>query len=162
MKLKYRYPALLSAALELSVALAAPSIHSRHTTLSECLVEAQVPIMGSSSTEWAKTILPYNLRAKYTPALLAIPESVNHVSAAVKCARAYGAKVQARGGGHSYAAMSIGGTDGSFIVDMKKFKSISVTSTGIATVGSGVRLGDLAIYLYNSGKRALPHGLCPG
>jgi len=107
--------------------------------------------------------MPFNLRAKYTPALLAIPESVSHVSFAVKCAKAYGAKVQARGGGHSYASMGLGGTDGSFIVDMKKFKSISLDlSSNIATVGAGVRLGDLATYLYHSGKRALPHGICPG
>lgn len=117
--------------------------------------------MESCSTGWNETIVPFNLRARYQPALLAIPENVNHVSIAVKCAKQYGAKVQARGGGHSYAAMGLGGKDGSFIVDMKKFKSIAV-DRNVATVGAGVRLGDLATYLYNSGKRALPHGLCPG
>lgn len=151
-----KYLTLLAAAL--SVAQAAPP---NHTTLSECLVDAQVPSLGPCSTGWNQTIMPYNLRANYTPVLLAIPKTVDHVSAAVKCAKAYGAKVQARGGGHSYAAMGLGGTDGSFIIDMEKFKSISLYNN-IATVGAGVRLGNLATYLYSSGKRALPHGLCPG
>ncbi|KAF8421205.1 hypothetical protein EV426DRAFT_637805 [Tirmania nivea] len=153
------YLTLLAAAL--SVVQADQLILPKQNTLLECLVEAQVPIMESLSTGWNQTIMPFNLRAKYTPALLAIPESVYHVSAAVKCAKAYGAKVQARSGGHSYAAMGLGGTDGSFIVDMKKFKLISL-SNNIAIIGAGVRLGDLATYLHNSGKRALPHGICPG
>lgn len=155
-----KYLALL--ALAFSVVQAAPSLVQRHTTLAECLVESQVPIVESCATGWSEAIEPFNLRAKYTPLLLAVPETVTHVSAAVKCAKGYGVKVQARGGGHSYAAMGLGGRDGSFIVDMKKFKSISIDSNKIATVASGVRLGDLATYLYNNGKRALPHGLCPG
>ncbi|KAF8463457.1 hypothetical protein BDZ91DRAFT_306170 [Kalaharituber pfeilii] len=150
---------LLAAAL--SVAHAAPSLVHRHTTLSGCLVESQVPYIGSSSTNWTEVIEPFNLRAKYTPVLLAIPETVDQVSKAVKCAAQYGVKVQARGGGHSYAAMGLGGTDGSFVVDMKKFKSITLQND-IATVGAGVRVGDLATYLYNNGQRAIPHGLCPG
>jgi hypothetical protein len=34
--------------------------------------------------------------------------------------------------------------------------------TGIATVGGGVRLGNLALGIYAQGERALPHGTCPG
>jgi len=155
-----KYLALLAAAL--SVVQAAPSIVARHTTLAECLFEAQVPISESCSTGWSELIEPFNLRASYTPAIVAIPETVAEIQSAVKCAKGYGAKVQARGGGHSYAAMGLGGQDGSFIIDMKKFKAISIDSnTKVATVAAGVRLGDLATYLYNNGKRALPHGLCP-
>ena len=29
-------------------------------------------------------------------------------------------------------------------------------------MGSGVRLGNLALAIYNQGQRALPHGSCPG
>lgn len=34
--------------------------------------------------------------------------------------------------------------------------------TGVATVGGGVRLGNLALGIYAQGERALPHGTCPG
>ena len=36
------------------------------------------------------------------------------------------------------------------------------TDDGIASVGAGVRLGNLALEIYAQGKRALPHGVCPG
>jgi FAD/FMN-containing dehydrogenase len=32
----------------------------------------------------------------------------------------------------------------------------------VAKVGSGSRLGNMAIAIYNQGQRALPHGTCPG
>lgn len=31
-----------------------------------------------------------------------------------------------------------------------------------ATVGAGMRLGDMDEYLHNAGKRAVAHGVCPG
>ena len=37
-----------------------------------------------------------------------------------------------------------------------------IIATGIATVGGGVRLGNLALGIYEQGQRALPHGTCPG
>jgi FAD/FMN-containing dehydrogenase len=36
------------------------------------------------------------------------------------------------------------------------------SDNGIATVGAGVRLGNLALEIYAVGERALPHGVCPG
>jgi FAD/FMN-containing dehydrogenase len=32
----------------------------------------------------------------------------------------------------------------------------------VATVGAGVRLGNLALEVFAQGRRALPHGVCPG
>lgn len=44
---------------------------------------------------------------------------------------------------------------------MSNFKQISVDSSSfIATIGPGNRLGDVALGLNNAG-RALPHGTCP-
>ncbi|KAL8725979.1 MAG: hypothetical protein Q9166_007013 [cf. Caloplaca sp. 2 TL-2023] len=48
------------------------------------------------------------------------------------------------------------------IIDLETFQAIGVDSKGIAQVGAGVRLGNLATGIYNQGKRALPHGVCPG
>lgn len=36
------------------------------------------------------------------------------------------------------------------------------TGSWIANVGAGVRIGNMALALYKQGKRALPHGTCPG
>lgn len=64
-------------------------------------------------------------------------------------------KVAARCGGHSYAAFGIGGKDGSLVIDMANFSSVSVDAeTGIATVGGGVRLGNMANELWKQGERA--------
>lgn len=48
------------------------------------------------------------------------------------------------------------------VVDLESFQGIAVDAKGIATVGAGVRLGNLALGIFNQAKRALPHGLCPG
>ena len=46
------------------------------------------------------------------------------------------------------------------VVDLSKLTQITVASSGLATVQTGNRLGDIATTLYNAG-RALPHGTCP-
>jgi FAD/FMN-containing dehydrogenase len=48
------------------------------------------------------------------------------------------------------------------VIDLESFQAINVDSNGVATVGAGVRLGNLALGIYNKAKRALPHGTCPG
>ena len=48
------------------------------------------------------------------------------------------------------------------VVDLENFQNITVKANGVATVGAGVRLGNLALGLYSQGQRALPHGTCPG
>ena len=73
--------------------------------------------------------------------------------------------MQAKSGGHSYASYSSGGHNGSMVVNLESFQSINVDTTdssGIAQVGGGVRLGDMALGIYNQAQGALPHGTCPG
>jgi len=85
------------------------------------------------------------------------------VSFSIICAAASGLKIQAKSGGHSYASFSSGGKNGSLIIDLRAFNEIELhDETGIATVGTGVRLGNLALGLFERGKRAVPHGVCPG
>lgn len=48
------------------------------------------------------------------------------------------------------------------VIDLESFQSITVDGTGLAKVGGGVRLGNLALGLHNQAKRAVPHGTCPG
>ncbi|KAI9648142.1 hypothetical protein NHQ30_002774 [Ciborinia camelliae] len=139
------------------------SIESRASSIQDCLTQHSVPYQDSSSSSWNTTISPYNLRLPHTPAVFTLPTTEQHVVDAVTCAAAAGLKVQAKSGGHSYASYSIGGKDGSVVVSLENFNSISVDNqTNIATVGGGVRLGNLALGLYNQGNRAVPHGTCPG
>ena len=122
-----------------------------------------MPIRLISSPDFPGLAKPYNLRLAYTPAVIVLPITTKHVSDAVVCASQSGVKVQAKGGGHSYASYSLGGQNGSMVIDLENFHDISVDANGIAKVGGGVRLGNLALGIYNNNlKRALPHGTCPG
>lgn len=103
----------------------------------------------------------YNLRFKLQPAAVLFPTSIQQVAEVVKIGAAYHYPVVARSGGHSYIANGLGGQNGSIVVDLRNFKTIEVdSSSGIATIGTGNRLGDIALAL-NSKGRALPHGTCP-
>lgn len=88
------------------------------------------------------------------------PSTPAEVSAAVLCAAQTGLNVSVRSGGHSYASYSLGGTDGSLVIDLSAFNDIVVNADGTAEVGAGQRLGDVALAL-NDGGRAIPHGTCP-
>lgn len=45
---------------------------------------------------------------------------------------------------------------------LSRYLANTIPEIGIAVVGAGVRLGNLARELYAQGERALPHGVCPG
>jgi hypothetical protein len=92
--------------------------------------------------------------------VIVLPSTKQHVSDAVICASQAGIQVQAKGGGHSYASFST--PSGGMMIDMENFQNVSVGSNGVATVGAGLRLGNMALAIYNQSNRALPHGDCPG
>ncbi|KAL8893637.1 MAG: hypothetical protein Q9192_005075, partial [Flavoplaca navasiana] len=96
------------------------------------------------------------------PAVVVLPTTKRHVSSAVLCAAKSKVKVQAKSGGHSYASYSSGGQNGSMVISLESFQKIAVEGKGIARVGGGARLGNIATGIYNQSKRALPHGVCPG
>lgn len=69
--------------------------------------------------------------------------------------------VSPRSGGHSYGGYGLGGAHGALVVDLSQLKTISVDqSSGQAVIGSGNRLGDVAIGLHSQAGRAIPHGMC--
>ncbi|KAF6741334.1 glucooligosaccharide oxidase [Ephemerocybe angulata] len=103
---------------------------------------------------------PYNFRYAYKPAVITYPTTIDQVSLIVKVAKADGYNVVARSGGHSYVANGLGGKDGSIVIDMQNFKTITYdSSTQTAVIGVGNRLGNIITTLGNRG-RALPHGTC--
>jgi len=128
-----------------------------------CLSSSQVPQATPGTPLFAQDIIPYNLRVNFTPIALALPTTTPQVQAAVSCASKHGIKVNPKSGGHSYAGHSLGGEDGHLVIDMRAFDSVALdTSTNIATVGPGARLGNMAVSIYNQGQRAIAHGICPG
>lgn len=136
----------------------------KRTTLSDCLTQKNVPIRLPSSSDFAQRSVTWNLRLQYTPVVIVVPTTVQHVQDAVVCASQNGVKVQAKSGGHSYASYSTGGQDGSMTIDLENFQEITLDGQFVAKVGAGVRLGNLALSIYNqnNAKRALSHGTCPG
>ncbi|KAF8848646.1 FAD-binding domain-containing protein [Acephala macrosclerotiorum] len=108
-------------------------------------------------------IKPFNLRIPFTPAAIVQPKIVDQVQAAVTCGAKLGISVSPKGGGHSYASHELGGEDGHLVVDMKYFTNVKFdSSTQIAAIGTGARLGNIAQSLYSQGPRAFSHGTCPG
>ncbi|KAH9840541.1 uncharacterized protein C8Q71DRAFT_412158 [Rhodofomes roseus] len=104
----------------------------------------------------------FNLRLQIKPAAIAYPSNANEVSDIVRAGASLGIPVSARSGGHSHAAYGLGGEDGHLVIDLAHINTIEVDrSTGVATIGAGNRLGDIAVELFNQGGRALPHGVCP-
>jgi len=75
-------------------------------------------------------IAAYNQRIQPKPVALVKPNSKDHVSSALKCAKQAGVAVSGRGGGHSYASYGLGGTDGALVIDMVNFKNLEVDSNG--------------------------------
>lgn len=138
------------------------SLSTRQTALLDCLDKRSVPLTASTSANWTEFVTSYNIRLQYEPAVIIIPETTQQVSDAVVCASQNGIKVQAKSGGHSYASTSSGGKDGSMVVDLQRFHNVTLDETnGIASVGVGARLGNMALTLNEKG-RALAHGTCAG
>jgi hypothetical protein len=150
---------------------------SASSTVNQCLDSKNVPYKRTSDVGFAKLSEAYNQRVSFTPVVVVLPTTNQHVQDAVVCAGQTGIKVQAKSGGHSYASFSSGGKDGSMselnicggrkladfilVVDLQSLQNVALDkSTGIVQVGGGVRLGNLADGIWNQGKAALSHGTC--
>ncbi|KFA63304.1 hypothetical protein S40285_07641 [Stachybotrys chlorohalonatus IBT 40285] len=157
---------LLSLALGLflnsHVASAIPTSKvARQEDVTTCLVDAGVPHHELGTTSWNRDARPFNERIPYVPAAIAVPSTVAHIQDAVACGAAHGVKVSAKGGGHSYASFGLGGQDGHLVLEMDGMHAVAVQS-GRARIQAGARLGHVAVELFAQGRRALPHGTCPG
>ncbi|KAN0064079.1 hypothetical protein ACQY0O_003243 [Thecaphora frezii] len=154
-----------------NITTAPPTLLPR-STLSDCLAAAQgastrsnghsFGVSSPSSSNFASLSSAYNTNFHYNPSYVVLPTSSKDVKAVIACLAAQQGrvKISPKGGGHSYAAYSLGGQDGSVVVDLRHFDTISIDANAkTATVGAGVRLGTLAQKLWDQGF-ALPHGTC--
>jgi FAD/FMN-containing dehydrogenase len=137
--------------------------NATRSDITACLHDAGVPQALSNTTNFTQAIKPFNLRLPFTPVAVAVPTTVVQVQNAVSCGVSLNITISPKSGGHSYASHGLGGEDGHLMVDMKYFYNVSLdTDTGIATIGPGARLGNVAQALYTQGKVAISHGTCPG
>ncbi|TFK84186.1 Glucooligosaccharide oxidase [Polyporus arcularius HHB13444] len=133
---------------------------TRYDSFLDCLEHAGLFPIWEGQPAYASDIAPFNLRFSWKPAVILYPKDTTDVAAAVKCGATYGVKVNARSGGHSYAAFALGGENGHLTISLDNLRHLSVNGS-TATIGAGNRLGDVALYLWNNGKRAMAHGTCP-
>ena len=69
-------------------------------------------------------------------------------------------RVKLKRAGHSYVAQSL--NNNALTIDMSRLNNVTVDqSSGIATIGGGSKLGDVALSLWEQGQRQLGHGTCP-
>jgi hypothetical protein len=104
---------------------AAPAVITPGDVFS-CLTSYQVPFYTNQSSNWTSLVTPFNLRLIFEPDVIAIPLTTVDVSNSVICASRAGLKVQAKGGGHSYASYSNGGLNGSMTVNLQGLQSVHV------------------------------------
>ncbi|KAK3896906.1 Reticuline oxidase [Staphylotrichum tortipilum] len=129
----------------IAVALAAASPHAKRAAIDDCLKTAKVPVDAPNSSDWKVDVHTFNQRLLYTPAAIAIPNTTEHIQAAV-----------------SYASFGLGGENGHLVLQLDRMDEVTLdTNTQIATVQPGARLGHVATLLYKQGKRAFSHGTCP-
>lgn len=113
-------------------------------------------ILNIYQRDWVK---PYNLAVDVNPEVVIRPDSADKVAATIQCAAQNGYKVQAKSGGHSYANFGLG--DGAVAIDLVNIDQYSIdNATGYATIGAGLRLGDIDDKLHET-SRAFAHGVCP-
>lgn len=118
----------------------------------------------SDTSGYANHSSSYNPLFNYKPYVIAVPSTTDDVASIIRCVSDQGGsqKLSPKSGGHSYEAYSLGGQDGTVVVDLRRIKDVNVdTAAKTATVGAGVRLGNLAETIFDQGGFALPHGTCP-
>lgn len=103
-------------------------------------VAGQLLKHGDEGFDEARSV--WNVRLDRRPDVIVRCRSADDVKACVAFARAEGARLSVKGGGHSYAANTVG--DGGVLVDLTPLKEVKVdVQAGIAVVEPGVTCGEL-------------------
>jgi len=128
----------------------------KRAAVDDCLRDSGVPTVAPNS------VAPFNKRVPYTPAAVAVPTTLGHVQAAVVCGTKNRLKISAKGGGHSYSSLGLGGENGHLVLNLERLNGVKLdTDSGVARVQGGARVGHVATQLFSLGRKAIPHGTCP-
>lgn len=137
--------------------LPASALAQTASPLETCLETAGIPTIGPSNASFAEEAQAWQLRIKTNPAVIAKPVSRDQVAATLACGRDAKVKMSAMACGHSFAALGLG-NDGNLVINMSSFVNMTYdTATEQLTVGSGVRVGPGAKYLWDTAGRHFPH-----
>jgi hypothetical protein len=110
-------------------------------------------VVGADEPQWDSSRLAFNLAIDQRPELIAFPESVDDVVAAVGFARANGLRVAPQRTGH--AAEPIGSLAGALLLRTDRMAAVEVDPAArTARIGAGAVWGGVA-------DLAAPHGLSP-
>ncbi|GJJ79015.1 hypothetical protein EMPS_11374 [Entomortierella parvispora] len=134
---------------------------SAKSALLACLEPLGSKVLTMHSPEYSQERLDYNPRFDYRPLVIVMAASASDVQFSTKCATEAKVAVAPRSGGHSYEGYSIGGQNGSLVIDLGGFTAVTVSTNGLAKVGAGIRLGPLYLELYNQGGWTINAGTCP-
>ncbi|KAF9974072.1 hypothetical protein BGZ73_002661, partial [Actinomortierella ambigua] len=103
----------------------------------------------------------YDRNFDFKPTAIYYPANVDDAAAAIRCAAEFNIPVAPRSGGHSFEAYSVGGRDGSLVIDLANFQHFSFDHTkDIATIGAGTRLGPMLDRLWKAGEYLTSSGSC--
>jgi FAD/FMN-containing dehydrogenase len=115
------------------------------------------PVITPASRSYGRARLVYNERFDAIhPRGIVQPISVEDVRRVVAWANKTRVRLAIRSGGHCYAGYST--TEG-LVVDLRRLNAISLSPSGLATIGAGARMIDVEAALANRG-RAIPAGSC--
>ncbi|SPC67648.1 related to Reticuline oxidase precursor [Ustilago sp. UG-2017b] len=137
------------------------SLHQLQSCLSN--IPGSPQISYPSSPTFRGLSSSYNPLFPYSPLLIALPSTEAQLTSIIRCTSSHHGsyKLSPRSGAHSYTSYSLGGSDGSVIIDLSHLSTICIDhEEKQVSVGAGLRLGTLALTLDKAGF-ALPHGLCP-
>jgi FAD/FMN-containing dehydrogenase len=115
-------------------------------------------LLRPSSPQYATTGLSENtIAANIRPAGIALCVNAQDVQTSIQWAQNYGVPLVAQSGGHSYGGYST--TEG-LMISVRPINAVSLDrQSGIATIGSGVQLGNLYTTLFSDGM-FVPAGRC--
>lgn len=128
-----------------------------HKALDRCLHEGGRLLLPSSSG-YRETAAIHTANQQIDPPLLVRPRTSTEISRVLGWCRDRHVFPRVRSGGHSYAGYSTGDT---LVIDLRDMKDLVTDAGGIAAVGSGASLGEVARRLHCDADRRLPAGTCP-
>ena len=98
-------------------------------------ISGEVVMPGGEGYDEARSV--WNVRFDRRPAVIVRCREAGNVQAAVKFAREHNLEISVKGGGHAYAANTVG--DDGLLIDLSPMKGIAVdTDAKTARVGAGV------------------------